>query len=248
MPRGGHNKIAINMDLVAGLYRSGTCAKDIAAMVGVSEGTVYRRLEEIGIGRRSNIEARAIADGLGRIAGTRKAPLPEESIVEDYKRGTSRSEICKAHGTNYARLRSILRSAGVPIRSIAEQHTLDIALGKRTRSGAIRPRANPEDVKRNRRQRALGANNPNWRHGKECRGYRGVVEKLICDECGSGENLAVHHIDFDHFNNATDNLRVLCIHCHLSLHKREWWSSTKSGITPSISNRAHGWRKKDSAR
>jgi 5-methylcytosine-specific restriction endonuclease McrA len=41
-----------------------------------------------------------------------------------------------------------------------------------------------------------------------------------CSECGSTEDLIVHHVDFNHGNNDPGNLTCLCRSCHASLHAK----------------------------
>lgn len=40
-----------------------------------------------------------------------------------------------------------------------------------------------------------------------------------CYVCGSAANLEVHHVDWNHHNNARDNRLVLCHRCHLIIHQ-----------------------------
>jgi hypothetical protein len=42
-----------------------------------------------------------------------------------------------------------------------------------------------------------------------------------CEECGTTEDLHVHHIDRNPANDAVENLATLCASCHLRLHWRE---------------------------
>ena len=76
-----------------------------------------------------------------------------------------------------------------------------------------------------------GADNPNFKHGREVRLYRTMVEKDACVACGVTENLCVHHKDEDHFNNTPSNLEVMCMSCHSSMHKTEWWRSRKASAS-----------------
>ena len=39
-----------------------------------------------------------------------------------------------------------------------------------------------------------------------------------CVECGSTENLGIHHIDGNHENNEASNLQWMCVSCHAKLH------------------------------
>ena len=40
-----------------------------------------------------------------------------------------------------------------------------------------------------------------------------------CAKCGEKNNLVIHHLDFDHFNESPKNKIVLCNMCHLELHQ-----------------------------
>ena len=50
---------------------------------------------------------------------------------------------------------------------------------------------------------------------------RQVKNREACEECGTTENLHVHHDDRDVTNNDPSNLKTLCGSCHLKLHWRE---------------------------
>ncbi len=41
-----------------------------------------------------------------------------------------------------------------------------------------------------------------------------------CELCDSENNLQVHHKDFDSSNNASSNAQVLCLTCHIHIHKK----------------------------
>ncbi len=40
-----------------------------------------------------------------------------------------------------------------------------------------------------------------------------------CHLCGSRSHLHRHHIDWNHNNNASTNLTIVCQDCHVMLHK-----------------------------
>ena len=46
-------------------------------------------------------------------------------------------------------------------------------------------------------------------------------EEKDCLRCGGGQDLQLHHVDYDHFNNSYENKRVLCASCHIGLHRRQ---------------------------
>ena len=39
-----------------------------------------------------------------------------------------------------------------------------------------------------------------------------------CSECGSEDDIEVHHVDGDTWNDSLDNLLPLCHDCHVSVH------------------------------
>jgi len=46
-------------------------------------------------------------------------------------------------------------------------------------------------------------------------------DNYMCQICGASllhKKLVVHHIDYNHFNNSTDNLITLCKRCHYLVH------------------------------
>lgn len=66
-------------------------------------------------------------------------------------------------------------------------------------------------------------------------GYREKALKELgkkCQECGSSENLVVHHKDKNRANNNIENLEVLCRSCHQSKSRKNSknWGSTKELI------------------
>lgn len=41
-----------------------------------------------------------------------------------------------------------------------------------------------------------------------------------CEDCGSQDNLLVHHIDQNRTNNEFNNFKVVCSSCHAIIHHR----------------------------
>ncbi len=62
-------------------------------------------------------------------------------------------------------------------------------------------------------------NNNNWKGGIGV--YRQIKKAEQCEECGSKENLCIHHEDENRYNNSLENLRCLCRRCH-QIHHRCW--------------------------
>lgn len=76
------------------------------------------------------------------------------------------------------------------------------------------------------KRRFQGANNPNWKEVKQVRpaskrSLRNHIKSRdkTCQDCGSGRNLQVHHIDSNPANNADTNLVLLCKLCHARRHQ-----------------------------
>jgi transposase-like protein len=91
---------------------------------------------------------------------------------------------------------------------------------------------------------------PRWRSGKEngryidgrqSRGYRKVIEKKQCSRCPRTTTLGIHHKNDDHFDNAPENLEVLCNSCHMSITKKKWWDAKRRGEALPKSNAPLNW-------
>jgi len=80
-----------------------------------------------------------------------------------------------------------------------------------------------------------------WKGGRARRPYRRKIKKSVCGKCGTTKSLGIHHKDFDHYNDAPENLEVLCVGCHMSLHKTAYWKAVHSGKNPPLSNGPVGW-------
>lgn len=48
----------------------------------------------------------------------------------------------------------------------------------------------------------------------------------------------------DHYDDRAENLQVLCVSCHISLHKKKYWESIRNGKSPKKSNAPCGWGRK----
>jgi len=82
-----------------------------------------------------------------------------------------------------------------------------------------------------------GPDNHNWNGGSSFLPYGPDFTKELkakvrerdghkCQLCSSTENLCVHHIDYDKFNNEMDNLVTLCNSCHpRTLSNRGFWQT-----------------------
>lgn len=58
-------------------------------------------------------------------------------------------------------------------------------------------------------------NLPKWKYRERCLTEKGEQ----CIECGSEENILVHHVDGNRDNNDIDNLVPICELCHNEVHQ-----------------------------
>lgn len=80
---------------------------------------------------------------------------------------------------------------------------------------------NGEYHSRRNSESKLGEKNPNWKNGVGVFSHRAkAMYGDRCQECGSSEDIHVHHIDLNRENNPLDgsNWRVLCRSCHAKVH------------------------------
>jgi len=152
---------------------------------------------------------------------------PDKEIVKMYQDGLSAKAIADKLGCHQATILQHLKNAGCERRSFSEAHKLGYASGRRKVT-----------VK-------SGEDHYMWKGGVAKRDYRNVVKKVKCDVCGGRLNLGIHHKDLDHYNNSEENLQVLCVSCHMSLHKQAYWDAIHSGSVPEKSNGPVGWNRKE---
>ena len=173
----------------------------------------------------------------------RKLP-PNQEVIDMYQSGMSTGEIAEKCNVKPVTVCSLLSRLNVVMRNPKEAAVL------RTKNGRCKAvkywlgKKQPRDMVEKRISKIRGSKHYLWKGGNNKRPYRNVVKKEICSECGSRLNLCIHHIDYDHYSNHPDNLQVLCVSCHLSLHKQSYWDAIHQGKTPPKSNGKVGWIKK----
>ena len=91
------------------------------------------------------------------------------------------------------------------------------------------------------RIRSAGHRNGRYTDGKSSRPYRHVVDKDFCRRCNATERLCIHHKNMDHYDNRLENLEVLCVSCHMSIHKTAYWKAKRGGLSTPKSNGRVGW-------
>ena len=172
----------------------------------------------------------------------RKLP-PNEKVINMYRSGMSTGEIAEACSVTPATVWGLLRRIGEALRSPKESSTL------REQRGRSKParywlgkKQSPEMVE-SRVSKIRGNRHYLWKGGQERRAYRDIKAKVICENCRGKLNLGFHHKDFDHYNDSPDNLAILCVSCHMSLHKKAYWDAVHAGEAPPRANGPVGWQK-----
>lgn len=172
----------------------------------------------------------------------RKLP-PNEQIIEMYDSGMSTGEIAEKFGVAPVTVSSLLWRIGHPMRSPKEAARLVVERGRYKPARYWQGKRQPAEMVERRVSKIRGENHWLWKGGDSRRPYRDVVEKVECDLCGTRENLGIHHRNFDHYDNEPSNLQVLCVGCHMSLHKQAYWDAIHAGEKPPLTNAPIGWKK-----
>jgi predicted DNA-binding protein YlxM (UPF0122 family) len=172
---------------------------------------------------------------------------PNKVITDLYDSGMSPAEIGNHLGISKNTICSRLRNCGHKLRSISDAKKLSFERGTSKKSYYWTGKKQSKESIAKRVAKMTGKNNPRYIDGKHVgRGaYRRVIKKEKCSKCDVKKNLGIHHKDLDHYNNDPENLQVLCVSCHMSLHKQMYWESIKAGETPLKSNGIVGWVKDD---
>ncbi len=172
----------------------------------------------------------------------RKLP-PNDMIVGLYRSGLSTGEIAERFGVKPVTVHSLLVRIGEPRRSAAEAAKIRDAKGRAVHESYWKGKKQPAEMVERRVSKIRGEAHYLWKGGKERRPYCKLVTKESCQLCSCKENLGVHHVDFDHYNDAPENLQVLCVSCHMSVHKTAYWEAKRAGTPIPKSNGRVGWTK-----
>ena len=171
-----------------------------------------------------------------------KRKLPkDDKVISLYKQGYSSNEIAKMYNlANGSTVVKMLKKHGVT-RTYSEAQKQSFSKGRKPTKFWEGKKQPPEMVEK-RISKIRGKNHYLYKDGLSTRKYRDTVKKEKCSLCNSKKNLCIHHSDFDHYNDDPDNLVVLCVSCHISLHKTEYWRCKKLGLEYK-NNAPIGWRK-----
>lgn len=166
----------------------------------------------------------------------RKLPA-DAKLIEWYLSEMSPAEIAEmlgnvSHITVSSALSRLAAQGLVKIRSIAEADQLARRKGRKVATKFWLGKKQPKDMVERRTAKQRGENHYLWKGGLSLRPYRDLVEKDLCAHCGSIEQLLIHHINGNHYDNEIDNLQVLCSPCHSSMHKTEFWELVRAGERP----------------
>lgn len=175
----------------------------------------------------------------------RKCPSDTE-LIRLYGLGMSAGEIAESLNLNTNTVSACLHRSGCKMRSTSEAQRLRFKRGRWNPARYWLGKKFPPEVVEARSAKIRGENHYLWKGGASRRPYRSLVVKEKCAKCGSRLNLGIHHIDYDHYNDNPDNLQVLCVSCHCSLHKKAYWDAYHAGLEYKPSNSPIGWHRKES--
>ena len=171
----------------------------------------------------------------------RKLP-PNNEVIEMYESGMSCGEIAEKCGVAYGTVYSLLKRIGHKMREIKEATALKHQRGRFKVTKYWTGKKQPPEMVEKRVSKIRGENHYLWKGGESRRPYRDIIEKVKCAKCKGKLNLGIHHIDLDHYNDDPNNLEVLCVSCHITLHKKLYWVAKRNG-TEYKTNSPIGWER-----
>ena len=63
------------------------------------------------------------------------------------------------------------------------------------------------------------------------------LKQPVCEVCGYAENLELHHINGDHFDNRLENLQILCPNCHAKTDNYRGRNTSKNSTPQSLAKK-----------
>lgn len=170
----------------------------------------------------------------------KKKNLPADIVLALYRSGVSSPEIAKRLSCGTATICRFLESIGEPRRTASDAAKKTFEQGRKPVS-FWKGKKQPKEMVERRISKIRGELHYLWKGGMSRREYRKLIDKRECSRCGGGKNLAIHHCDDDHYNNDLKNLVVLCLSCHMSVHKTAYWKAWREGKPLPKSNGPIGW-------
>lgn len=132
--------------------------------------------------------------------------IPDE-VAQLYESGLSMQEIAERLNVTRPAIYQLMKRCNIPIRTKSQARRLAMAQGKirllRAKDGHLVPTGPEHD----------GTSLSSTYH--HARKHRGPT----CEQCGTSEDLHIHHIDEDPTNNELVNLRTLCRKHHTEAHR-----------------------------
>ena len=173
----------------------------------------------------------------------KKINLDANFITKLYEEEVPVVEIAKMFGVAETTIIKRIKEVRGSMRTFKEASEIREKLGRRPNNYFWLGKKQPPEMVKKRTEKTTGAGNGRYKDGSQARQYRNVINKEHCSKCGTKENLAIHHIDFDHYNNKIDNLEVLCCSCHASLHTTARWKRASGIEGIPVSNAPVNWDK-----
>ena len=173
----------------------------------------------------------------------RKLP-PNDEVIEMYLSGMSSGEIAEKCNVKPITVVSFLSRLNIPRRSAKEAAKIRNESGRANTPSYWLGKTQPKEMVKKRIDKIRGENHYLWKGGFYNRDYKKVIKKVKCGNCDSRMNLGIHHINLDHYDNSPKNLQVLCVSCHMSLHKKLYWEAKRKNLPIPKSNGPVGWEKK----
>ena len=158
---------------------------------------------------------------IGKPNFKKRAKINKALVCKLYKAGDSSPVLAKKFGVASITIRRILEEHGIKIRSYREMTLNAIKQGRNSNSELQRKTAS---------KLWTGKGNPRYRHGKN-NGYKMIKvdnkwipeHRYIMEEHLGRKlekNEVVHHMNFDRHDNRIENLEVMTIAEHISLHRK----------------------------
>jgi hypothetical protein len=168
--------------------------------------------------------------------------LPVADVVALYRDGLSSGQIAERYHCHAASVLTLLRRHGEPRRSLVEASAVARAAGR-----LCAPWTGKRLSRQHRKRIARGGpRHWNWKGGAHQRPWR-HAPRTHCEACGSTERLCNTHRNNDACDWRDENRLVLCVSCHLSRRKKQFWRSHRAGERPLPFNGIVGWRRPGAA-
>lgn len=240
----GKSTISMTDAEIVSLYEGGARCNDIAKMCGCSVATIQYHLNKSGVKKRSSRDYNS--DG----KATKKAPLPDTSVMASmYESGLSLKSVAESFGCSVSTVRSRLIENGTQIRNNGDYPVTDRQREARRENGAKSKGTVRSDETKSRISTAKKQYRKRDDYefgGHETKRKDGYVKVFVPDhphatsdgfvmkhtlvmERELGRLLApgevVHHINHIRDDNRIENLELMTVKEHSSLHSKERWNT-----------------------